>query len=67
LNLELVSLDKEVSTDAVVLVGWIMEICSLLGDADWLDAATSPRQRDIRLIYQHSKVAIRPRSTGLTN
>ena len=30
LNLELVSFDMEVSTEAVVLVGWIIEICSLL-------------------------------------
>jgi hypothetical protein len=33
LNVELVSFDKDVSGDVVVLGGWVIEMCSLLASA----------------------------------
>src|SRR5689334_13405049 len=41
LNLEVVSSDMEVSTEAVVPVGWVIEICSLLASAKRHQSAVS--------------------------
>jgi hypothetical protein len=45
LNLELVSFDMGVSTEAVVLVGLIIEICSLLASAQTADGTKAPFPR----------------------
>jgi hypothetical protein len=41
LNLELVSFDMEVSTEDIVLVAWIIEICSLLASSQTARGTTA--------------------------